>query len=93
MMEHDLLTALGRALNYPALMLISEIDRLVFMTRRNPVLLTNTALKRLGLTTQNKVRVLRRLRKVGVVELESKGRGAVLATLNNPSRQAPGSSI
>ena len=92
MMEHDLLTALGRALNYPALVLISELDRLVFTSRHNPVSLTNERLKRLGLVRQNKMRALRRLQKVGVVELESQSRGAVRVTLNNPSRKAPASS-
>jgi hypothetical protein len=36
MMDHDLLSALGRALDLPALVLISEIDRLVFTTRAVP---------------------------------------------------------
>jgi hypothetical protein len=50
MMEHDLLTALGRDLNYPALVLASEIDRLVFTTGKNPVRLTTAIVHRLGLS-------------------------------------------
>src|SRR5215467_2855600 len=41
MLDHDILSALGRALNYPALVLLSEIDRLAYMTHKNPVRLTN----------------------------------------------------
>jgi hypothetical protein len=92
MMEHDLLTALGRSLGYPALVLACEIDRLVFTTRKNPIRLTNVVLRQLGLTRQGKFRVLRRLQRIGAVEITSHGNQAPWVTWNNPARPAKASS-
>jgi hypothetical protein len=92
MMDHDLLTALGRSLGYPALALACEIDRLVFTTRKNPIRLTNVGLRQLGLTRQGKFRVLRRLQRIGAVEITSHGNQAPWVTWNNPARRAKASS-
>jgi hypothetical protein len=80
MMDHDLLTALGRSLGLPGLVLISEIDRLVFTTRKNPVRITNTALRRFGLSKQSKWQWLRRLQQVGAIEMSLQGNRAPLVT-------------
>ena len=98
MMDHDLLTALGRSLGLPGLVLISELDRLVFTTRKNPVWLTNTPLRQFGLSKQSKWQWLRRLQRAGAIELSIQGNRAPLVTWNNPGRKrqpettlAPGS--
>ena len=80
MMDHDLLTALGRSLGLPGLVLISELDRLVFTTRKNPVRLTNTALRKFGLSRQSKWRWLRRLQRVGAIEMSLQGNRTPLVT-------------
>jgi len=80
MMDHDLLTALGRSLGLPGLVLISELDRLVFTTRKNPVRLTNTALRQFGLSRQSKWRWLRRLQRVGAIEMSLQGNRPPLVT-------------
>jgi hypothetical protein len=86
MMDHDLLSSLGRALNYPALVLLSEIDRRVFTSRKNPIQLPNLALHRLGLDREAKRRGLQRLQKAGAIDLVyRKGQGP-LVTWNNPAR-------
>jgi hypothetical protein len=86
MMDHDLLTALGRALDLPALVLISEIDRLVFTTRKNPVRFPNAGLRKYGLSRGGKDWWLRRLQKVGAIELVWHRGRAPLVTWNNPDR-------
>ena len=80
MMDHDLLTALGRSLGLPGLVLISELDRLVFTSRKNPVRLTNTALQRFGLSKQSKWQWLRRLQRVGAIEMSLQGNRTPLVT-------------
>jgi len=89
MMNHDLLTALGRSLNLPGLVLISELDRLVFTSRKNPVRLTNMVLRQFGLSKQSKGWWLRRLQRVGAVEVSFQGNRAPLVTWNNPDRPLP----
>jgi hypothetical protein len=86
MMDHDLLTALGRALDLPALILISEIDRRVFATRKNPVRLPNAGLRKYGLNRSGKAWWLRRLQTVGAIELVWHRGHAPLVTWNNPNR-------
>jgi DNA-binding transcriptional ArsR family regulator len=88
MMDHDLLTALGRSLELPGLVLISELDRLVFTSRKNPVRLTNTVLRRFGLSKQSKGWWLRRLQRVGAIEVSFQGNRAPLVTWNNPDRRS-----
>ena len=87
MMDHDLLTALGRALDLPALVLISELDRLVFTCRKNPVRLTNAVLRRFGLSRYDKRWWLRRLQHIGAVDIERQKGRSPLVTWNNPDRQ------
>ena len=86
MMDHDLLTALGQSLDLPALILISEIDRLVFTTRKNPVRFPNAALRKFGLSRGGKDWWLRRLQKVGAIELAWHRGRAPQVTWNNPDR-------
>ena len=89
MMDHDLLTALGRSLGLPVLVLISEIDRSVFMSRKNPVRLTNAVLQRLVLSRYSKRRWLRRLQRAGAIDVSLDGNRAPLVTWNNPARRSP----
>jgi hypothetical protein len=86
MMEHDLLTALGRAVDCPILVLVSELDRAVFTSRKNPVRLTNAALKRVGIGRTTKNRCLRQLVKAGAAEARWQGKRAPLVTWNSPCR-------
>ena len=86
MMDHDLLTALGQSLDLPVLILISEIDRMVFASRKNPVRLSDAVLRKHGISQKGKRWWLRRLQKVGAIELRWQPGRAPLVTWNNPDR-------
>ena len=69
-------------------MMLVEIDRAVFNSRRNPVKLTNERLRSL-LGRSTKLRALRRLEAAGVIEVAFRGKEAPLVTclwrpLKNP---------
>ena len=88
MMDHDILSALGRALNYPALVIISELDRRVFTGHRNPTTLPSATLVRLGVGKDAKSRALQDLAKVGMISVISRRGRLSLITWNNPARSA-----
>jgi hypothetical protein len=86
MMDHDILSALAIALEDPVWVIISELDRRAFTSHRNPTTLPNSIFEPLGIDRSFKHRLLRRLVKIGMVEVVSRGRQASLITWNNPAR-------
>jgi len=75
-----LLRAAG-AMRCALLAIILELDHLVFRTHRNPVELTNTPLREVGITQQAKNRALRKLQLAGLVMVSWRGQRAPLVTV------------
>ncbi len=64
----------GRLQNAPWAVMV-ELTYLVWKTRRNPVVLTNAALRSVGVSHDAKARALRRLEEAGAVTVDWRGKG------------------
>ena len=74
------LQAAGKLQNAQLAVLV-ELAHLRFKTHENPVPLTNTALRAAGIRRDVKLRALRQLREVGLVEVSWRGKKSPLVTI------------
>jgi hypothetical protein len=81
MLPYEQLLQGAGAMRNAAMAVAIELDHLVFRTHRNPVELTNTPLRDVGICREAKIRALRKLEQVGLVAVVWRGQRAPLVTV------------